>query len=445
MQEDPWGSDLRPVRQGAPAPLPPRLAALADLATEGRTLRLEPGERWVFPAASELPEVQQLAVRGWHPAPDAPYWHFLPAVWPGEHRCWLPDRLPRVSVVSNGTDGVIVPWTEELAEEQYAQTVAEAREAGLPAPPRGRLWLLRSPWPSIGFAVALRVIDSFTQPSGAPRPGEDRRRVAAVRQVLSWPEEELWSRWHGASARTAAAWRARGRTGEEVSDLILEELSPELMARLATPTSRGGAGLDERQAIAWTRTVYARGNEAVTRVIAWRAHGLPADPPRDDHDVLADMTPADLDAWEAAGFGFAELGAWWPVGLNRAQAWRAAGFTAQETARLLSADPRLTPEEALAFETHNIGRDWWERWVESGFTAPQARAWTDLDIFPGEARVWRSMQLGPEEARRRREAGSGPLPDGAEAGWFDHGHRRDDRHYGVVDPPGTRGRLAQQA
>lgn len=156
------------------------------------------------------------------------------------------------------------------------------------------------------------------------------------------------------------------------------------------------------------------------------------------------MTPAEVAAWEAAGFSFAELGAWWRIGLEQALAWRTAGFTAQETARLLNADPRLTPEEALAFERHGIGRDSWERWVGSGLTAPQARAWTDLDILPGEARVWRSMQLGPEEARRQREAGSGPLPDGAEVGWFGYGHHRKDRHYGVVDPPGTRGRLAQQ-
>lgn len=239
MDDDPWGSALPPVVQGAPPPLPPRLAALPDLAGRDGSLHLEPGERWAFPTAGELPEVQQLADRGWRAAPDAPYWLFLPAVWPAEHRCWLPDRLPRVSVASDGTDRVIVPWTEEVAEDLYAETVAEARGAGLPAPPRGRLWLLRSPWPSIGFTVALHVIDSFIQPSGPRGPGDARRRVADVRRVLSWSEPEAWSRWHGATARTAGAWRARGRTGEQVSDLVLRELSPELMARLAGSTSRG--------------------------------------------------------------------------------------------------------------------------------------------------------------------------------------------------------------
>ncbi|MHB1063240.1 MAG: hypothetical protein ACYC1Z_01895 [Georgenia sp.] len=130
------------------------------------------------------------------------------------------------------------------------------------------------------------MIDSLTQPAGRGGPGNVRRRVAAARRVLSWPERELWARWQGPSAGTAAASRARGRTGEEV---------------------------------------------------------------------------------------------------------------------------------------------------------------TDLDILPGEARVCRSMQLGPQEARGRREAGGGPLPDGAAVGWFGYGDRREDRHYGVVDPPGTRGRLAQQA
>lgn len=49
MDEDPWGL---------------RLVELVGLVTSGESRILEPDERWVFPSAEELPEVQVLAAHG---------------------------------------------------------------------------------------------------------------------------------------------------------------------------------------------------------------------------------------------------------------------------------------------------------------------------------------------------------------------------------------------
>ncbi len=39
-----------------------------------------------------LPEIRELEVLGWEPAPEDLRWVFLPYVWPPAARTWIPDR-----------------------------------------------------------------------------------------------------------------------------------------------------------------------------------------------------------------------------------------------------------------------------------------------------------------------------------------------------------------
>jgi hypothetical protein len=215
-------------------------------------------------------------------------------------------------------------------------------------------------------------------------------------------------------------------------------------------------GLTEAQAVAWSRAVARRGREALETIRAWRALGLPPDPPPDPWSVLARVPPARAASWLAAGFDLADIGKLRRprveeagklrrLQLEEAIVWRARGFSSLEVMRLLCADWTLTPEEGAAFVAAGIGEAERLRWVEDGFDATAARAWTDLGVLPGEARVWRSVGKGPQDARAELASGGGRLPpEAVDAGWTAFGSARAGRRYGVVDPPGTRGRTAAE-
>jgi hypothetical protein len=184
-------------------------------------------------------------------------------------------------------------------------------------------------------------------------------------------------------------------------------------------------------------------DDDVARVIAWRTIGLAEDAPVWClSGVMFEREPAHVRAWLEAGLTVAEIVAWEADDLSRALRWREAGVEASDARALTLADPTLTPEEALAYDARGIERRARHRWVEAGFSADEARAWTDLDIVASEARVWRSLGRGPDEARAQRASGGGALPLGVELGWAAMGSDRDDVNYGVVDPPGTRGGVA---
>ncbi len=159
--------------------------------------------------------------------------------------------------------------------------------------------------------------------------------------------------------------------------------------------------------------------------------------------MLSQARPEQAADWFAAGFDLDAMATLGKVPLQQAIAWRQCGFRADETGKLLAADPTLLPSEATAFDDAGISPVDRLRWVEAGFDAIDARAWGDLGVAANEARVWRSVGKGPDEARGQQAQGSGPLPPGVAVGWFGYGGSRADRQYGVVDPPGTRGRLAQ--
>jgi len=437
MDEDPWGMRTPPAVAGEVPPLPARLVELVDLVTSGGSRVLEPGERWVFPSSEELPEVQVLAADGWRPLGEDPMTWLLPAVWPAQHRCWVPDRLPRMST------SVCPPDMRQRVQARPERVTADAAaaavvECGLPAPPPGRLWLLRSPWPSLGLEVVLAMLHQ--RRAELDLGWGSCWVIEAARDLLGWSEEQLWSWWGGPQSDAARAWRELGRMGQDVALLVVAGLGPAQTARLTGPVRDGGAGLSERQALAWAEKVgWPDAESKVDAIIGWREVGLPADPPQDEHLVLYETTPAAAGDWLADGFSFEDV--WLGQSVQSAQMWRHFGFTSEQARSLLEVDPTVTPEEVVAFDEVGIAADARMGWLEAGFSAADAQAWTEVDVFPQEARVWRSIGLSVDDARRHRAAGGGPLPDDVQVGWFGYGGGRADRNYGVADPSGTRGRL----
>ena len=457
MSDDPWGLNTTPaVPAEALPPLPPRLADLAELEARGERRLLEPGEEFQFVGAADLPEVQALAADGWHPASNHPWDYCLPAIWPAQHRCWVLDRLPRIGSASCvGSDGVERQWLvpgdaedEEDWESWQSEKAWAAETCGLPAPPSGRLWLLRSPWPTLGLAVVLNLIrrlhDEQHPDQGSTDEGCAETTRAAI-ELLTWEEEHVWAWWRGPDADTAQAWRRAGRVGDDVADLVLVCLDPADTARLLAPAVDGGAGLTEEQAVAWARTTGTRGSVAVEATLAWRAQGMPADPPEALYWELEGLTPAEYGEWLGAGFTFDDLKIWRRRPLDDAVRWREAGFALGDARELVMADQAVTPAEADAFDDAGIDPRARLKWLATGFAAAEARAWTDLDVYPHEARVWRAFGMTLDDAREHLAAGGDPLPPGRELGWIGLSDDRRARRYLVIDPPGTRGSVAEQA
>ncbi len=183
---------------------------------------------------------------------------------------------------------------------------------------------------------------------------------------------------------------------------------------------------------------------AVERVIGWRALGVPAAAAERPQQLLDRMDPSDAGRWLEAGYSFDEIERWLGVDLDTALAFRRAGFDGQEARALVEADPVLSPEEALAFDAAGIASAARLYWVAAGFNAGEAGAYTEADVVASEARVWRASGLGPFDAQAHRAAGGDALPPGEGVGWGAVGPTRDDRTYGVTDPPGTRGATAGQ-
>lgn len=444
MSDDPWGASTPPAFEGEPPPLPPELAQLARFVAGA-----EP-ERWPrdrsLPTELDLPEVQALAEQGWQPVSAAPETRLLPAVWPAEHRCWVADRLPPVMLAMTEERA----WVERvppsrLAEWQH-EAAAEAAAAGQPAPPPGRIWLLRSPWPALSTEMVLLVLRQWRD--DRELWGRPDGLLVAAREILRWPEEQVLRSWTGRQADAAAAWRATGRPPHEVAPLVLVGLTPAGTSRLTEPVDQGGAGLSEAQAVEWAEAVMGvEDADPVDAIIGWRSLGLPAQPPpRGRMMFLCEMAPAEAAAWLAAGFSFDDVSALFGlVTLAEAGRWRERGYAAPRVRELVLADRMLTPDEARAFEDAGLDGPTVTQWVAAGFTAAEARAWSHVDVLPNEARVWRSQGLGPDDARRQKEAGGGELPAGVALGWMAFGeNRRETRVYGATDPPETRGRLAEE-
>jgi hypothetical protein len=443
--DDPWGTDDPPAVSDPP-PLPP---ALAELAALSGPLEMPRTGRSPQPRADELPEVRELIRDGWRVANPSPMWSFLPAVWPEGFRCWVPDRLPRFSRSRTRDDVlVITPWSPETAGELHAEVSGMLAKVGFPPPPAGRIWMLRSPWPSIGVEPVLGLI--LLRANEAGGGGRlDGVLVEAARDVLTWDEERVWDWWPGEWGVVARAWRAQGRTGEDAAPLIIAKLPPELLEAFREH------GFDDTEALDWMLALSATGVLALERAEGWRGLGYG---PGDVLIGLMDREPSEAARWLEDGFSLSDLRAFKGAPLETAREWRAAGVSGSEARELLWLDHRLTPAEARAFTDAGISPEDRRDWVRFGFDAAAARNWTDLDVYPGEARVWRAQGYDPASAAdvlADLAPGTPRLPKGhfawvrrpsdepdvrprSELGLSDPAFRRSV-HYSVEDPPGTRG------
>lgn len=430
--DDPWGL-AEPPADHQVTPLPARLATLEALTGVQQCAEDDPLWRW--PAAEELPEVAGMMAAGWFPLDAAPLHGLLPAVWPRAHRCWLPDRLPKVSHRYDGLTSFIAPAGPGRARQSNELLEEEAIEAGLPLPPTGRIWLLRSPFPAVAMRVLLRLIWQRSEQVGhAGRPsGLPRDMLSTARELLTWSEAELLEWWTGPEADAAVAWAARGRSAAEVADLVARGIGPEDLAPLLAD------GVTEREAVAWHDVLAGTGRPLAETVRTWRARGVDLD----QTPMLTRLVwwpDEEVMVWREAGFAFAAMEQLAGVPLLQAIQWRDAGHSAAATVALLQADELVTPAEVASFAEAGITRPALFSWVECGFTAAEAAAWTDVGVRPQEARVWRSFALSPASVA----PGEHLPPDYQLAGWiFPPVDPRELVHQ-VDDPPGTRGRVARQ-
>lgn len=359
----------------------------------------------------------------------------LPAIWPTELRCWLPDRMPKTYGMFDGQRSWVIPVGQQshsdhrqLAPDDFE--VELAAEVGLPPPPRGRIWLLRSPWPSIGLKMVLWLFSRRCDEQGLYEAADF---LAAARELLGWDEVQLRAWWTGEERDAASAWQAQGRIGEEIVELVCAGIGPDLCARMP--------GLTFAQAAAW-RWVAARQTapDAVDRVVFFRSAGLPETPPEDLYRLEA-MTERDFLAWIGAGFDAAAMVQLMGLSLVGAIVWRDRGYRPDRVQELLQLDPLLTAAEADAFTVAGIVGAHQLDWIQHGFTASEALVYDEMDVQPNEARVWRSMGLTPADVRPGER-----LPAGYQrGGWaMRAGMRMRDAQHSVTDPPGTRGVIAER-
>ncbi|WP_139142591.1 hypothetical protein [Humibacillus sp. DSM 29435] len=132
--------------------------------------------------------------------------------------------------------------------EVLAELNENARRAGLPGAPPGRLWLLRSPWPGLGMSLVLNVFrllrdvrDVRDDHDADAAPGI---AVGAARELLRFDEAGVLSHLSTSQRAAVEGWRHEGRTGEEVAAFAQAGLHPHHAQRLTAPIAEGGAGLD---------------------------------------------------------------------------------------------------------------------------------------------------------------------------------------------------------
>lgn len=430
---DPWGLDESAApHPEPPEPLPPRLAKMAALSA--RDLVTDAAD-WESPGPQALPEVAALLAQGWALLGEDPRHRMLPAIWPTELRCWLPDRMPKIYGMFNGQNSWVIPAGQQDGPDHRHQTPDDfeidlAAEVGLPPPPRGRIWLLRSPWPSIGLKMVLWL---FARRCDEQDRYEAADFVAAGRELLGWNEVQLRGWWTGEERDAASAWQAQGRIGEEIVELVCAGVGPDLFAQMP--------GLTFEQAAVWRWAAAGKtARDAVDRVVFFRSAGLPDTPPENLYRLEA-MTELDLLAWIGAGFDVPAMVQLIGLKLVEAIGWRDRGYRPERVQELLQLDPSLTAAEADAFTVAGIVGAHQVDWIQHGFTVSEALVYDEVDVQPNEARVWRSMGLRPADVRPGLH-----LPAGYQrGGWaMPAGMRIRDAQHSVMDPPGTRGVIAER-
>lgn len=137
-----------------------------------------------------LPEVRELEVLGWEPAPGETLWAFLPYVWPPAYRTWIPDRSTHWAVETrldghgHVTDVEAAPLDDPDLRDLDREDEEVLRALGLPPRPPGRLWLLRPPGslPTVG-AVLDRLREAARERGVEATPSADF--LALVRTELA--------------------------------------------------------------------------------------------------------------------------------------------------------------------------------------------------------------------------------------------------------------------
>lgn len=431
--DDPWGLDKSAApHPDPPKPLPPGLAKLAALSAAEL---VTDADDWVTPGWGALPEVAALLAQGWALLGDDPRHLMLPAIWQRELRCWLPDRMPKVYFMFDGQNSWVIPVGQECHPEHVRHAPGDfltdlAAEVGLPPPPPDRIWLLRSPWPSIGLQMVLWLFGRRCDEQGRYDAADF---VAAAREILGWGEVQLREWWSGEERDAAAAWEAQGRNGEDVVQLVCAGIGPDLLALMP--------GLTFEQAAAWRWAVGRRAaHDAVHRAVFFRAAGLPDTPPEDLYRLEAMPEPEFL-AWAGADFDVPAMVQLIGLTLGEAIEWRDRGYQPDRVQKLLQVDPSLTAPEADAFIVAGIVGAHQVDWIQHGFSASEAAANDEMDVQPNEARVWRSMGLGPADV----EPGQHLPPGYQRGGWtMPAGMRLRDAQHSVQDPAWTRGVIAER-
>ncbi|MGR4881355.1 DUF5956 family protein [Streptomyces sp. LARHCF249] len=119
-----------------------------------------------------LPEVRELEVLGWEPAPEELRWAFLPYVWPPAARTWIPDRSTHwaVETLLDGQGHITAveaaPLPEADLHDLEGETDTVLAGLGLPPRPRGRLWLLRPVGPFATVGELLGHLDALAASRG---------------------------------------------------------------------------------------------------------------------------------------------------------------------------------------------------------------------------------------------------------------------------------------
>ncbi len=440
VMPDPWGLEQPPAESDATTALPPRLARLAAVQATGIALTHEDPYAQDFPSAAELPEVEALMIQGWRPLHDAPLYCLLPAAWPAEHRAWIPDRLPRVGM-GGTTDTywseiVALPHDEDWPEDYPAK---QAQAVGLPDPPADRTWLLRSPWPRIPVSVIYEIIWSVVDGNAIEDEIAEVYRVAA--DVLTWDEQQALDACPADTRALLDAWADAGRVGEAASELIEQRLLPAALDDALRRTQ-----LDEPILLAWLSSLESElDDDAIDFINAWRASGLPGNPPTAANRYL-ERDLVELQTWIDAGFDLYAASQLELAGLDAAIRWREAGFDEADTYELLRSDPALTPEEARAFDLAGTARDQRRDWIYYGFSAAQAADWTAMGLTPYQARMWRACNKEPADVQPGQRFPP-QLLEGRRYIAFNQtedGERSNSEWDEIPDPPGTRGRRARR-